>query len=169
MLHEAFLPFDTYAFQKKLAIERQVSRLLDDKLSYVLSQYFGFDLPGEKNPLVRQAAVLLPFVCRYKGDLGFISNILAALMRCEVKMHLARYSHTDTSKSWLPFVKYELLIPGLTAPEYRKRSEDLQPLADFLREWMLPCEVHCEICIKEHGAGKSLDERFTLDYNTELR
>lgn len=169
VLHEAFLPFDTYAFQKKLAIERQVSRLLDDKLSYVLSQYFGFDLPGEKNHLVRQAAVLLPFVCRYKGDLGFISNILAALMRCEVKMHLARYSHTDTSKSWLPFVKYELLIPGLTAPEYRKRSEDLQPLADFLREWMLPCEVHCEICIKEHGAGKSLDERFTLDYNTELR
>ena len=59
VLHEAFLPFDTYAFQKKLAIERQVSRLLDDKLSYVLSQYFGFDLPGEKNPLVRQAAVLL--------------------------------------------------------------------------------------------------------------
>ena len=35
LLSESFAPFDTYVFRKKLEIERQVSELLDQKLSYL--------------------------------------------------------------------------------------------------------------------------------------
>ena len=168
ILHEAFLPFDTFSFQKSLAIERQTSELLNDKLHYVLKEYFNFDLARETDTLVQEAAVLLPFVCRYKGDLGFVSNLLAALMKCKVNMRVGRYSQTDTTVSWLPQVIYELLIPNLTAKEYQERCEALKPLISFLKEWLIPFDVHCEVFIKEHKVNSDIGGRLTLNYNTEI-
>ena len=42
LLNEAFSPFDTYVFRKKLEIERQASELLEQKLSYLLKEYFKY-------------------------------------------------------------------------------------------------------------------------------
>lgn len=168
LLHEAFLPIDTFFFQKRLAMERQTSELLNEKLEYLLKTYFDYDLSEERNPLVREAAVLLPYVCRYRGDLGFVSNLLGTLMNCEVRMHKGRYSQSDTTVSWLPSIRYELLIPDLTSAAYRERCATLQPLVDFLNEWMIPFDVHCEVVIKEHDAYLSVGDRLTLNYNTEL-
>lgn len=169
LLTEAFAPFDTYVFYKKLTIERYTSELLEHKLEYVLKTYFDFDLASEPSPLVREAAVLLPFVNGLRGDFGFISSLLGALMDCEVEHSEGRYSDIDTTLCWLPEVRYRLLIPGLTAEEYRKKTEQLQPLIDFVKEWLIPFEVRCDICIREHpdAAGNS-HECLTLNYNTEL-
>ncbi|MBO4665803.1 MAG: hypothetical protein J5612_02910 [Paludibacteraceae bacterium] len=62
LLKDAFLPIDAYWFNAKLQAEVQVSQILQDKLNYILNEYFEFDLSAETNPYVRQAAVLLPFV-----------------------------------------------------------------------------------------------------------
>jgi hypothetical protein len=169
LLTEAFAPFDTYVFYKKLTIERYTSELLEHKLEYVLKTYFDFDLASEPSPLVREAAVLLPFVNGLRGDFGFISSLLGALMDCEVEHSEGRYSDIDTTLCWLPEVRYRLLIPGLTAEEYRKKTEQLQPLIDFVKEWLIPFEVRCDICIREHpDAAGNPHECLTLNYNTEL-
>lgn len=168
LLNEAFSPFDTYVFLKKLTIERKASELLDQKLTFLLKSYFGFDINKESNALVKEAAILLPFVSRWRGDLGFVANLLGALMNCEVEMTKGRYSHQDTTRNWLPVVRYKLLIPGLTAEEFKKMKVDLVPLGDFLKEWFVPFEVRCEIDVKEHSQPQNPEGRLTLNYNTEL-
>ena len=52
LLNEAFLPIDTNAFRQRLIVERQVSELLQNKLTYVLKEYFGIDLDALESPLV---------------------------------------------------------------------------------------------------------------------
>ena len=110
LLNESFAPFDTYVFHKKLPIERYTSELLEHKLEYVLKTYFNFDLVAEANPLVKEAAVLLPFVSRWRGDFAFIANLFGALMDCEVERSEGRFSHIDTTVCWLPEVS-NLKIP----------------------------------------------------------
>lgn len=168
MLTEAFLPFDTNAFRQSLLIERQVSELLQEKLSYVLLEYFGFDLNAEPSELVREAALMLPYVSSFRGDLSFVSGLLGALLHCPVGIITGRFGHTDSSRWWLPKVRFELLISDLSPEEYRRMSASLEPLRQFVCEWFMPVEVYTEIVIKEHHSEQQVNTRLTLDYNTEL-
>lgn len=168
LLNEAFSPFDTYIFRKKLAIERQMSELLEQKLAYLLKEYYNFDLSAETNELVKEAAVLLPFISRWRGDLYFVANLLGSLMNCQVEVAIDRYSHMDTTICWQPRVRYFVLIPGLTPEEYRQKTEAMIPLVTFLKEWFIPFDVRCEIKIKEHHPIQE-NARVTLDYNTEVK
>lgn len=168
LLSEAFAPFDTFVFRKNLLIERQASEMLESKLDFLLREYFDIQLDQLESPLVKEAAVMLPFVSRWRGDFGFISNVLGALMNCHVEMVIGRYSEEDTSVNWLPRVRYILLIPGLSNDEYRQKSMELQPLREFIQEWFIPFEVICEISIKEHHYQPKEKASLTLDYNTEL-
>ena len=154
--------------RKKLEIERQVSELLDQKLSYLLKEYFNFDIEAEQSELVKEAAVLLPFVSRWRGNLGLVGNILGALMHCEVETIKGRYSPIDSTRLWLPQVTYKLLIPGLTRAIYLELRKSLEPLAAFLKEWLIPFDVRCVIEIKQHMIPQKPDGSMTLDYNTEL-
>ena len=168
LLNEAFSPFDTYVFRKKLDIERQASELLDQKLTYLLKEYFNFDIEAEQNDLVKEAAVILPFVSRWRGNLGLVGNILGAQMHCEVETIKGRYSPIDTTRLWLPQVTYKLLIPGLTSSSYQEAAKSLEPLAAFLKEWLIPFDVRCVIEIKQHWTPQHPDSSLTLNYNTEL-
>ena len=168
LLNEAFSPLDTYIFRKKLEMERVASELLEQKLSYLLKEYFFFDIEAEQSPLVKEAAMLLPFVSRWRGDLGLVGNLLGALMQCEVEMVKGRYSPVDTTRQWLPQVTYKLLIPGLTSAAYLELVESLEPLAAFLKEWLIPFDVRCVIEIKQHMTPQNPDGSMTLNYNTEL-
>lgn len=168
VLRAAFMPFDTYAFRKRLVLERQASDLLSEKLNYVLKAYFDFDMSKEKSELVKETACMLPFICRYKGDMHFLTNLLATLTGYRVTMRTGRYSETDTTDMWLPYVKYEILIPSLSTEAYQEKYETLKPLIAFLKEWFIPFDIHCDIVIKEHGIAQHIGERLTLDYNTEL-
>ncbi|MBR5723896.1 MAG: hypothetical protein IKX62_00800 [Bacteroidales bacterium] len=168
VLSEAFLPIDTFRFRRQLKAEREVSELLDGKLEYILKTYFGFDLAAEQNPYVREFAVLLPCIRQRRGDFGLVRNLLSAVFHCEVQFSQRRYSGTDSTRSWLPVARYELLIPGLSAGEVQALYNDLQPLTAFLGEWFIPMEVRLEIVIRQHGSGPELKEGLTLDYNTEI-
>ena len=168
LLNEAFSPFDTYVFRKKLEIERQASELLEQKLSYLLKEYFNFDIEAEQSELVKEAALILPFVSRWRGDLGLVGNILGALMHCEVEVVKGRYSPIDTTRLWLPQVTYKLLIEGLTPDTYQEKVKSLEPLAAFLREWLIPYDVKCVIEIKQHMVPQKTEGGLTLNYNTEL-
>ena len=168
LLRETFKPIDTYRFRESLLVEHQMDSLLQDKLSYILNTYFGVDLDKIENPYVREAAILLPYVKRRRGDFGFIANLLRTLIRCEVNMTTGRYSHSDTTRSWLPMVRYDLVIPGLTPEEYLEKDKEIEPLREFLCEWLIPIEVWCEIVIKEYDVPPHTDTRLTLGYNTEV-
>ncbi len=168
VLSEAFLPFDTFTFRRHLKVEHGVSDLLRDKWDHILKTCFGFDLKGEKNPYVRTFAVLLPGIRRWRGDFDLLRSLLADVFRCEVKLLERRYSETDSTKAWLPEVRYELLIPDLSPEEFRTLQADILPLRDFLSEWFVPLDVRLEIIAKHHGASAGLNGQLTLDYNTEL-
>lgn len=168
LLRDMFQPFDTFAFRRRLAIERQVSQLLDTKLQYLLSTYFHYDLAAEQNSYVREVAVLLPFVSRMRGDFLFIRNLLVSLFDCEVLCNQGRYSHTDNTRSWISLMQYELLIDDLTSEQYNALRADIKPLAQFITEWFIPADVYCEISIKWHQQQPLTGENLTLDYNSEL-
>ncbi|MCR4766200.1 MAG: hypothetical protein K5856_08535 [Bacteroidaceae bacterium] len=167
LLKDAFVPIDSYWFKQSLYVERQISELLEKKLDYILLTYFGFDLNKEQDPLVKKVAVILPFISVKRGDFGFVRNLLETLFHCEVVMEEGRYSHTDNTVRWLPMVRYNLLIPGLTAEEYKQRNEAMEPLRKFIKEWFMPVEVECQMLLKEYGVPQQTDMRLVLDYNTE--
>lgn len=168
LLQDAFLPFDAYWFNRKVQVELQVSEMLRTKIDYLLKVYFGFDMDAETNIYVRQAAVLLPFVRNKRGDFNFIQELLSTLLHCSTEMSVGRYSDFDTTMSWLPEVRFSLMIDGLSSEEYRKLQNDLAPLYAFIREWLIPVEVICLFDIKEHYQPQRVNERLTLNYNTEL-
>jgi hypothetical protein len=169
LLKEAFMPIDTFWFRQKLYVERQTSELLDDKLNYVLRTYFDFDMSQEHDPLVKEVAVMLPFISTKRGDFGFVRQLLETLLHCQVNMETGRYSHTDNTRRWLPMVRYDMLIPGLTAEEYKRKNDELEPLRNFIAEWFMPMEVMCLMLIKEYGVPQLTDSRLVLDYNTETK
>lgn len=168
VLRDAFLPIDAFWFNTKLQIELQVSQLLRDKLTYVLREFFHYDLEAEPSPLVRKAAVILPYVRSRRGDFAFVSELLATLMHCEVQMRVGRYSDTDTTVCRLPMLTYELIIPELTQSGYERRSAELEPLSRFIREWLIPAEVKCMISIRWHDAPTDTPTGHLLDYNTRV-
>ena len=165
-LLDAFLPIDAYWFNTRLQLELQGSQLLQDKLSYVLREFFHFDLEAETNTYVRRAAALLPFVRSKRGDIAFIRELIATLVGCEVQMHVGRYSDTDTTLDWLPMLTFALIIPDLTQQDYHRINEELEPLRLFLREWLLPAEMRCLITIRWQDAPA--DAPHLLDYNTHV-
>ena len=168
LLRDLFQPFDAFAFRRQLTIERQVSALLEDKLEYVLEHYFHYDLKAEQNPYVKEVAVLLPFIHNMRGDLLLVRNLLASLFGCEVTLQRGRYSDTDNTRSWLPMVRYELLVDHLTTAEYDRQCKDLEPLIDFLQEWFIPFDVKCLVGIKWHHQPQAVSSNLVLDYNTEF-
>ena len=168
LLQDLFMPFDTFFFRQKLSIEREVSSLLESKLTYILSTYYHVDLADESNPYVREVAVLLPFISHLRGDLLLVRNILASLFGCEVTFSRGKYSHTDNSRRWMPMVKYELIIHELSQEQYIRLSEQLEPLADFIKEWFIPFEAECFISIKWHDALPNAPTGQLLNYNTHL-
>lgn len=169
VLGEAFAPFDTVSLRARLKAERKVSQLLDMKLTYILNQYFCIDIEAEQNPYVREVAWLLPWACRRRGDVHFVADLLRSIFAAEVETDMShRHSETDSTQAWLPEVRFNILLSGLSREEYLRQTELLKPLAAFLAEWLLPFDLKARIEIKQHGLNPNTDENLILNYNTEL-
>lgn len=169
LLNEAFAPFDTINFTYNLRIERKVSGLLNQKLSYILRTYFDYDIEAEQNPYIRETAALLPFVSSKRGDLLFVQTLLRSIYESEVEMDLShRYSETDSTYEWMPMVRYNILREGMNQETYMHETELLEPLAEFIKEWFIPFDVKCRISFRQHGILPATDSQLILDYNTEL-
>lgn len=168
LLKEAFMPLDSFTFRRSVYVEHVAAEMLQDRLDYVLRTYFDFDLEQEPSELVRQAAVILPFVSKKRGDFGFVANLLSALLHCEVRIETGRYSAVDSSRYWVPRIRFELLMPGLTPEAFRELDQQVEPLRHFIREWLMPFEMVSEFVIKEHHVDQQTNTRLTLGYNTEV-
>lgn len=168
LLSEAFLPFDTFTFRRRLKVEHNIAELVNDQLTYFLKTYYGYDLSAEQNPYVRAFAVLLPGIRRWRGDFDLVRSLLAAVFHCEVDLQEGRYSEAESARAWLPVVRYELLIPDLDPGEFRAMQAEISPLRDFLAEWFIPLDVRLELLVKHHKAGAGINGGLTLNYNTEI-
>lgn len=168
LFQEAFTPFNTLSFRQKLRIEQEFSQLLSAKIDYLLKTYFNYDLAAETNPYIKEIAVLLPYVSKLRADFSSIAKMLRVLFGCKIKLKRGRYSHVDSTRYWIPKVEYQLILPNLSAEEYCKLKADIEPLQQFIAEWMMPAEVRCEITIKHHHQSQTIGEGLILDYNTEL-
>jgi len=169
LLREAFTPIDNYVFGNMMDIEHEMSELLGMKVSHVLKTYFNFDLDNEQNEYVKKAAVILPMVSKKRGDFSFIRNLLMFVLRKIVYMTKGRYSDEDTTRYWLPKVRYDVVVQGLSKEEYGKFYNDVQPLCEFVNDWLVPFDVRAEIVIRERKKEPTLDNRLILDYNIEVK
>lgn len=168
ILTDAFLPIDALTFRRRLKVEREISKMLNEKIDYILNRYFGFNLRTESNHYIKELAVLLPFIRRWRGDLRLLRKLLGSFFECKVNLLTGRYSETDSTRCWIPAVHYELLIDGLDPARYRLLDKELKPFAGFVREWFIPAETHFKILIKQHNSPAELNRSLTLDYNTEI-
>lgn len=163
LVREAFMPLDTFTFRTDLKLEHEVDEILMDGWDFVVRKVFGYSTANT------EIAGLLPLIRNRKGDLQFIQALLATLCQCHVTMDFShRYSHSDSTRRWVPLARYELLIPDLSAQEYLTLNDKLQPLRDFIQEWLVPFDVKCDIVIKHHGQEQEPGEKLILDYNSEL-
>ncbi len=165
----AFLPFDTFNFRQRLHIERNISKTLDMKIEFVLKTFFGFDIQAEENKYVRMMARLLPFVSEWRADFSRLAKLLGELFHCQTRLLISRYSDDDNTRRWLPGVQFQLLMPDMTAEEFRQLYADTRPLEKFLIEWFIPAEVHCQLTIKHHLKAEEKSSSLVLDYNTDLK
>lgn len=167
LLFEAFAPMDSFKFKKALEVERKTQEILEMKLQYVLKMCFDFDLEAEQDELVREAAVLLPYVSKMRGVPLLLARLLEMLTGYRVALRQGDFSHRDTTRAWLPWLRYSVIIPGLkTEEEYMLKEAELRPVMDFLQEHLAPVDMLCEIEIKDavatHDGGK-------INYNAYVR
>lgn len=169
VLQEAFKPFDTFAFRRRLHIEAKVSELLNDKVDYLLRTYFGYDRASETNPYVKSLAVTLPYIHELRANVHLLRCLLQTVVGCEVELTLGRYGDEDDTRWWLPYVRYDLLVENLTASEYRALSADVKGLEAFVQEWFMPFDTKCSLRVKHHAPQPATDRNLMLDYNTQLQ
>lgn len=167
LFRDLFRPEDTIIFRNRLHLEREASKLLQEKLSYLLKAYFQYDWEAETNPLVKKAAPLLLLVKKRRADFGFIKNLLRSLLHADIEMKVGQYRWGEDEDQAQPEVRYNVLISDLTSERYKELNACLEPLKDFLVEWFIPFDTKCEIAIKQHGTAFHLDQGLVLDYNTE--
>ena len=169
LLQEAFKPFDSFTFRRRLHIESNISELLNAKIDYLLQKYFHYDRTKEKNPYIKTIAVILPYISKLRANFGLIKDLLKTVIGCDVEIITGRYSEKDNTRYWLPWLRYDLLISNLTNMEYNELHRDILALEQFINEWFMPFDVKCNLRIKQHNHPCKLEENLTLDYNTELK
>lgn len=168
LLHEAFVPVDTFAFRRRLQVERKVSELLQQRLDYVLATFFHYDRASEPNRFVRQLAVTLPFISDFRANFGLLRALLQSIVGCEVTMSRGRYSDEDNIRQWLPWLRYTLYIDHLSPEDYRQLLPEVAGLEAFVQEWFVPFNMKCTLSIRQHPQTITADTPLTLDYNTQL-
>jgi hypothetical protein len=85
-----------------------------------------------------------------------------------VVLSRSKYSDDDNTRTWIPMVRYELIMPHLSQDEYTDIFLQLESLTCFLKEWFIPFEAECTIAIQWHNAPVNTPTGRLLDYNTRL-
>lgn len=168
ILQEAFIPFDSFTFRRRLDVETRVSELLNAKVDYLLLKYFHFDRSREQNPYIKAISVILPYISKLRASFGFIKDLLQSVIGCKVEMTTSRYSEKDNTRYWLPWLKYDLLVDNLTNKEYKELQGNIKALEQFLCDWFIPFDTKCNLRVKQHGQPCDLEANLTLNYNTEF-
>lgn len=162
-LQEAFLPVDSMLFGARLKREDRISQILSMKLTYILKEYFDYEIEKETDPLRRKVALLLPFYPDVKGDIHFIKALLGAISGHRVRMVRSLWSEVDNTRCALPKVRYEILADGLSREAFLLETRSLKPVSDFVRERLMPFDCIFEVAVR----GKARNEKL-LNYNITL-
>lgn len=163
LLDEAFLPIDTFRFRTRLATERRLEDILAMKVNHVLKEYYGIDLSTVTDKLVREAAMLMPYLNKRRGDVRYVKRILETIAGHKVKVRQSAYSDTDNSRYWIQKVDFDIRVDGLDTDGYSKEEARLKPLTEFLSEYFMPVDVICSFNIV--GTNK---ENKLLNYNSNV-
>ena len=163
LLEEAFVPVDTFNFRNRLATERYIEDILETRVNYVLKEYFNFDIENEKDPLVKKAALLLPFISNRRGDIRFVKRMLEIIAGHKVKTRKSAYSDTDNSLYWMQKIDFDIVVDNLTEETYRNEEKRIGPLMEFINSYLIPIDVFCQFNI----VGKNTNVKL-LNYNTNV-
>jgi len=125
-----------------------VEEILSLKVSYILKEFYDFDLEAEQDEYVRKIALLLPFIARIRGIVGFAVKILENLTGHKVRHRYSTYGETDNTRCSTRKVFIDVLINGLTSETYGNEVKKWRPLFDFVIERFIPLDLMCEISIK---------------------
>lgn len=166
VLREAFAPFDTFAFRRRLNIEEKLSELLNSKIDYLLQTFFHYDRSAEINPYIKTLAVTLPYIHQLRANFPLVKQFLQHIFDCEVEMQTSRYGDEDDTRHWLPWLRYNIYVDHLSSEQYRALQPQVQELEAFVQEWYMPFDIKCSLRIKHHPDTFPLDHQLTLDYNT---
>lgn len=170
LVAEAFSPFDSFAFKDSLKLERIISSLLKEKPAFILKNFFDIDLDTLTDPLVREAAMMLPMMSGKRGNPYFVKQLLSALLHCDVELDLShRYSEGESDKAWLPKAVYTVVIPSLTPEQFKEKYDSLQPLSEFIKDRIMPFDIAFELNIRDNSDSVVSDEERCLDYNLQVR
>lgn len=163
ILEEAFLPIDTCNFLGSLATERHIEDIMEVKVNELLKDYFNFDIAKEHDPLVANAALLLPLVASRRGDIRFVKRLIESVAGRKVRIRKSAYSDTDNSRYWMQKIDFDIVVDNLTEETYKLEDSRIRPLTEFLSTYFLPIDIFCSFNI----VGKNTDVKL-LNYNTNV-
>jgi len=165
-LRDAFVPIDSLMLRQKLVVEQKLAGMAETKTTFVLNRIFGIDYKSVKNPMVREAALLLPYSRESRGDVRWVKRMLESITGCPVEMTLGKWSDDDNSVAWLPYVHYNVVRDGLNAKDYVRLYGQLQELGDFVADRWMSAETKLKIDLITHiQKGDSS----VLDYSSHLK
>lgn len=167
-LRSAFAPFDSIAFRQRLHIEQKISELLTEADDFIL-QLMGFEPKEDDDPWVRKLARLLPFVKTIRGDEKLIRIILSNITEYPVELGFRRWSETDDTVCWIPWLQYRVLAENLLPQEFNALFKRVKAMEDFIREWFVPAETHVTIELCHHHAPQIIGGNLILNYNLEIK
>ena len=125
LLKEQILPFDSFAFRRRLHLERELSTLLEQKEFFILKQWFGIDWDSLTDPLVKEIARMLPYIKELRGNIYFVRDLLRSLLDTEVRLHRGVWSDSDTTRSRIPWLRYEIVRDGMDAEAFLQAEKAL--------------------------------------------
>lgn len=163
ILEEAFLPIDTCNFLGSLATERHIEDIMEVKVNELLKDYFNFDIAKEHDPLVANAALLLPLVASRRGDIRFVKRLIESVAGRKIRIRKSAYSDTDNSRYWMQKIDFDIVIDNLTEETYKLEDSRIRPLTEFISTYFLPIDIFCSFNI----VGKNTDVKL-LNYNTNV-
>ena len=167
-VREAFVPLDSVIFHNSVRADIAAREAMESGTAFLLKTYFGFDIEAEENPYIRRVAPMLLNVKALRGDISFIRLMLSILTGCRVLCRKGWYSGVGTDRCRVPAVWFDIVREGLSAEEYAAEAGLIEELADFIREWFVPFDVHCEIALKDARSGNEAGERRLLNYNAHI-
>lgn len=163
-----FKGFDTVFFRLEYRLAQKIAKMECEQLNIILHDVFNIDIEKERNPYVRRLAYL-SIVPLAKGDMSQLGFFLQSILNERVHVEIRKRAVlTDKPSALYTFIRFVIMIEGLTTDEYRYRMDLFEPFFSFFQQWFLPFDCECDYCIKDYSQRFRLDQSLTLDYNTQF-
>lgn len=169
LLRELFLPIDSMLFRLNMMAENSISQIITGYESYILKEYYGYDMERIDNKYLRMLLPLLIYGVKLKVDYHNIAILMSRIIGHEVSHTMDCFSQSDREDVMLIRVIFTIDIKELDVSEYRALNEELQPLFEAIREWLIPFDHVSEFRVRDnHSSRTQLDKVDILSYNTRV-